>query len=225
MMIFEWRHRLSTARRVILRSCRSVGKTIGLVCIGFSIRLSFSAMSSVLESPEIELAETDYHAFNQALWDRLSADSSLVDLDLRIETDRYGQMIMSPPPAPSHGNKQSEIAFLLKQNMPSGRVISECPVSTREGVKAIDVAWCSQEKWNALGNQSCFRESPEICVEVVSPGNAKGELEEKKALYFEEGAIEVWFCDRDGTMFFFGNEDRQLMPKSALVSDFPDVID
>ena len=40
-------------------------------------------MSTVLEYPETELAETDYHAFNLAVWERLSDDPVLVDLDFR----------------------------------------------------------------------------------------------------------------------------------------------
>ena len=44
-------------------------------------------MSTVLVYPDTELVETDYHAFNTRLWDRLVADQSLAALDFRIETD------------------------------------------------------------------------------------------------------------------------------------------
>ena len=40
--------------------------------------------------------------------------------------------------------------------------------------------------------------APEICVEVLSPSNSKPEMEEKRALYFEAGAQEVWICGLDG---------------------------
>ena len=91
-------------------------------------------MSTVLDYPATELADTDYHAFNLAVWERLVGDAALAALDFRIETDRHGQMIMSPTPAPSHGNKQSRLARYLGNLIPSGEVVSECPVSTREGV-------------------------------------------------------------------------------------------
>jgi Uma2 family endonuclease len=178
-------------------------------------------MSTVLEHPDTELAETDYHAFNLAVWDKLSDEPALVALDFRVETDRHGQMIMSPPPAPSHGNKQSEIGFLLRSYLPAGRVISECPVSTRLGVKVIDVAWCSEEIWERLDGRSCFREAPEICVEVVSPSNTRGELEEKRALYFEEGAAEVWVCEGDGLMRFYHAGGGEEEVRSGLLPDFP----
>lgn len=178
-------------------------------------------MSSVLEHPATELAETDYHAFNLAVWRKLVADPALAALDFRIETDRHGQMIMSPPPAPSHGSKQIEIGYLLRTLMPRGKVVSECPVSTSAGVKAADVAWCSAEKWERFGGEVCFLECPEICVEVWSPGNTRSELAEKKRLYFEAGAEEVWFCEGDGEMRFYHGPDEEAKERSEKLPEFP----
>lgn len=182
-------------------------------------------MSTVLEHPATELADTDYHAFNLALWRLLVHDPALAALDFRVETDRHGQMIMSPPPAPSHGHKQSEIARLLGNLRPQGKVITECPVSTREGVKAIDVAWCSAELWQRHGAGVCFLESPQICVEVWSPCNTRSELTEKMSLYFEEGAREVWFWLDDGRMRFFTGPDDDGAGRSALMPEFPPCIE
>jgi len=181
-------------------------------------------MSTVLEYPETELAETDYHAFNLAVWEKLVADPALAALEFRIETDRYGQMIMSPPPAPSHGSRQSEISFWLRTLLPNGRAISECPVSTNEGVKAVDVAWCSADKWERFKDRVCFLECPEICIEICSPSNTRGELQEKKRLYFEAGAHEVWFCERDGRMRFFRESDGEGDQASVMVPEFPEQI-
>ncbi len=181
-------------------------------------------MSTVLEYPATELAETDYHAFNLAVWEKLVADPALAALDFRIETDRHGQMIMSPLPAPSHGSKQSEICFLLRTNLRTGKVISGCPVSTSDGVKAADVAWCSAEKWERFGNEVCFLECPEICVEVWSPCNTRSELSEKKRLYFEGGAEEVWFCEGDGKMRFSHGPEDEAKDRSEKVPEFPGTV-
>jgi len=202
------------------RESRRSGAAL-LHCTGRGFPVFYSSMSTVLEYPQTELAETDYHAFNLALWDRLGADSALAALDFRIETDRHGQMIMSPPPAPSHGNKQSNIAYWLKHWLKIGNVISECPISTRLGVKVADVAWCSTAIWERLGDRSCFLESPEICVEVLSPSNTSGEMAEKKALYFEEGAKEVWICDREGRMEFYESAEGEARTRSKLAPEFP----
>ena len=45
--------------------------------------------------------------------------------------------------------------------------------------------------------------APEICVEVLSPTNSLAEMNEKRALYFEAGAHEVWICGLDGKMEFY----------------------
>ncbi|MAS97129.1 MAG: hypothetical protein CMO55_28390 [Verrucomicrobiales bacterium] len=178
-------------------------------------------MSTLLEFPATELADTDFHAFNLAVWEAILADKDLAALPYRIETDQHGQLIMSPPPAPGHGNKQIKIGAKLMELTETGEVVSECPISTRLGVKAADIAWCSQELWERSGEFPCFTECPEICVEVLSPSNTKGEIEEKKSLYFEAGAKEVWICDSVGEMKFFLSDSSESTNNSALVPNFP----
>ena len=176
-------------------------------------------MSSVLTEPD-----GDYHFFNLAVWEELCADPQLAALDYRIETDRYGQIVMSPPPAPSHGNNQSEISFLLRlHSKERGKVISECPVSTTDGVKAADNAWCSDEVWESLEGATCFLRCPELLIEVISPSNTKAEIRDKKKLYFESGASEVWLCDGEGKITFYAAE-KSTIEKSELFPEFPDSI-
>ncbi len=179
-------------------------------------------MSTVLEAPEMAAVEHDRTAFNLAVWDKLVADPELAKLPYRVETDEHGQMIMSPPPAPSHGNKQSAISYLLRVKRADGKSISECPISTRLGVKAADVAWCSDEVWRESEGKSCLLRAPEICIEILSPSNTKSEIEEKKSLYFEAGAREFWLCDEAGGMRFFSSTGQ--LPTSALIPDFPAAI-
>src|SRR5271165_3959781 len=123
-------------------------------------------------------------AFNLERWRELLADRDLAPLPHRIETDRHGHILMSPPPAPAHGDQQSEIVYLLKTLLPQGRVVTECPLSTSDGVKAIDVAWLVP----GAASRGAFSEllsvqAPEICVEVLSPSNTAEEISEKIALY------------------------------------------
>jgi hypothetical protein len=94
-------------------------------------------------------------AFNMRRWAELLADRELARIEGRIETDRHGHIIMSPPPAPSHGSHQAAIAHLLCNLMPEGRVLSECPISTADGVKAADVAWASPESAPMRASNLC----------------------------------------------------------------------
>ncbi len=106
---------------------------------------------------------------------------------------------MSLPPAPAHGDRESEIVFRLKTLLPEGRTITNCPVSTSDGVKAPDVAWVVPERRQEVRSLICLTRAPEICVEVLSPSNTAQEIQEKTALYFEAGAYEVWICEEAGT--------------------------
>jgi len=157
--------------------------------------------------------------FNLRRWDQLLADPEMAKIEGRVETDRYGYVIMSPPPAARHGSYQSEISYLLRSLMKTGRVFTECPISTADGVRAADVAWASPNCIKELGNRTCFRHSPEICVEVLSPSNTSAEIQEKMALYFDAGAQEVWLCETSGAMKFFANSKS--IRASKLCPDFP----
>jgi Uma2 family endonuclease len=158
-------------------------------------------------------------AFNIRRWNEVLADPALARFEGRIETDRHGIVLMSPPPAASHGGYQSEIAFLLRQLMADGRVTTECPISTADGVRAADVAWASPECVRQLGNRAVYPRCPEICVEILSPRNTRTEIEDKRKLYFHAGAREVWLCSPLGAMTFFNA--RGPIASSVVCPKFP----
>lgn len=159
--------------------------------------------------------------FNMRRWAEVLSDPYLAAFEGRVETDRHGHVIMSPPPAPIHGSFQARIAALLDRHMTRGRVLTECPISTADGVRAADVAWASAAAIRELGARVCFPRAPEICVEVVSPGNTDAEIQEKMALYFDAGAKEVWICAESGAMTFFGARGGRPMRASQICRPFP----
>lgn len=165
--------------------------------------------------PQAELTK-----FNLRRWAEVLRNRELAHVPGRVETDRYGHIIMSPPPAPNHGHYQATIASLLKQLLPDGRTITECPISTADGVKGADVAWASPERWRELAGGVCFTQSPEICVEVLSPDNSQREIREKMALYFDAGALEVWVCGSFGEIDFFAPGGMRIQ-SSSLCPEFP----
>src|SRR5205807_7156216 len=133
-------------------------------------------IKSVMASLTLELpSQKSQTAFNLRRWQEVLADQSLADLDGRIETNRHGHILMSPPPSASHGSFQSEISYFLRTLLEGGRVLTECPISTADGVKAADVAWASRQRLRELGERVCFLKAPEICVEVLSPANSEAE--------------------------------------------------
>jgi Uma2 family endonuclease len=60
--------------------------------------------------------------------------------------------------------------------------------------------------------------APEVCIEVLSISNSDVEMKEKRKLYFERGAKEVWICDEYGNISFY-NPKRKIS-KSALFPEF-----
>jgi Uma2 family endonuclease len=158
---------------------------------------------------------------NLRRWTELLADAELARFPGRVETDRHGHTLMTPPPAPKHGALQFEVAFLLRTLSTDGRVFTECPVSTSDGVKTADVAWASPARLAELGDGVCFVRAPEICVEVLSPSNSVAEIEEKKALYFDAGASEVWVCADDGSVQVYLADAPGLVRESLLIRRFP----
>jgi Uma2 family endonuclease len=170
----------------------------------------------------IELpSQSEQTEFNLQRWDELLIDPVLARIEGRIETDRHGQIIMSPPPSARHGSYQFKVADALRDALSTGEFLTECPISTADGVRAADVAWASDERMRELGNRSCFSRSPEICIEVLSPRNSKREIEEKKALYFDAGAREVWVCDDAGKMTFYLDAESVAAQASRMCPKFP----
>jgi Uma2 family endonuclease len=177
-----------------------------------------ASMNALHELPVIK----DQTAFNLARWAELCTDPLWVSIDGKIETDRYGQVIMHPPADPAHGGLQADLAVLLSKFAPTGKIIVECPVSTSEGVKVPDVVWMSKTRFVTVGGKSALTAAPEICIEVLSPSNTRNEIEEKRRLYFEAGAGEVWLCELDGRLrFFLSTAPARTARRSALCPDMP----
>ena len=65
-------------------------------------------MASVLYGLE-DIDSEDQTAFNLAVGKKVQEDRFLAGLPHRIETDRHDQIVLSPPPAPEHGEELIKI--------------------------------------------------------------------------------------------------------------------
>ena len=169
---------------------------------------------------------SDQHAFNLNRWEQLCQDTELARVESRIETNRHGEIIMMPPPGGNHGVRQFRIGALLESFLANGIAITECPISTSDGVKAADVGWFSRERLEPMLDEVAFKVAPEICVEVCSPSNTDAELKEKGQLYFGAGALEFWTCDQKGKVQFYLCENPiKAVEKSVLCPEFPEIVE
>ena len=151
-------------------------------------------------------------------WQDICNEPTLRDLPFKIETDRWGHIVM-PPASNRHSLLQAQIQNLRRGHSIGGFAFPECSIQTDEGVKVADVAWGSDGFFRRYGMANPYPQAPEIVVEVASPSNFAAELEEKRALYFAQGANEVWICSDEGRMRFF--DARGERDQSPLVPAFP----
>ena len=67
---------------------------------------------------------------------------------------------MSPPAPGSHGSHHSEISHLLRSFLSLGRTITECPISTSDGVKIADVGGHSSPRFLKVRGEACDSPAP-----------------------------------------------------------------
>lgn len=153
-------------------------------------------------------------------WAEICADPVLNDLPYKIETNRYGKIMMSPASF-WHGGFEIEIGHLLKNLMTGGRAVAECAIETNDGIRVADVAWISRGRYEPHRKAVNLPIAPEICVEIISGSNTREEMLGKMQLYFAAGAQEVWLCNEDGDMEFFAAESTEPIKLSKLCPAFP----
>lgn len=157
-------------------------------------------------------------------WHRVLNDPQLRELPYKVETNEHGQIVLSPH-KPQHGLRQSRITDLLRDHLQAdGARAVEFAVETRKGVKVPDVVWISAERLARVPEDAeASPVVPDLVVEVLSEGNTESEIAEKRRLYLDEGAREVWTCAPDGTLSFYDADGAR--DGSALVPSFPSTVD
>jgi Uma2 family endonuclease len=151
-------------------------------------------------------------------WQEVCEHPSLQDLPFKIETNEKGEIVMAPVKV-YHSAYQGELGFLFRSLRTDGKVLAECAIHTAKGTKVADVAWCSTERFQQIKDETECSIAPEVCLEVLSLSNTDSEIQEKRQLYFERGAVEVWTCAADGTIHFYNAAGK--LEQSLLFPSFP----
>jgi Uma2 family endonuclease len=123
-------------------------------------------------------------------WQALCADPTFEDIAGKIELTEWGEILMSPV-GKSHRIAAMRIAEALRKAL-GGHTMGEVGVATSIGVRAPDVARCSESYLAAHPEEMPLSSAPEICVEIVSASNALPKLREKAMAYVNAGAVEAW---------------------------------
>ncbi|MFB6232483.1 MAG: Uma2 family endonuclease [Salinibacter sp.] len=156
---------------------------------------------------------------HQARWKEIVQDPSLRDLPYKVETNSRGQIVLSPHKN-RHSLQQKAVQKKLDELLSGGEAFQEWAIATEEGTKQADVIWASSGRLQDMketGDPTTL--APEVCVEIMSDTNDWAEMEEKRRLYREAGAAEVWVVGEDGEVHFFRDEE---VGQSEIVPAFPD---
>lgn len=127
--------------------------------------------------------------------------------DLRSTPDdgkRYelfeGDLIVSPSPTPQHQIVISNLfsildSFVRKQEL--GRVLT-APCDVFYGVDTVvepDLLYISTERLPSMIKENYIEGSPDLVVEVTSPGTEERDRGFKFKLYADKGVKEYWLAD------------------------------
>ena len=129
-------------------------------------------------------------------WADVIDNPLLQNLPFKIELNRWGRIELSPA-SNEHGAVQSDLVAEVRRRR-GGRVISECSIQTEDGVRVADVAWISDKRLDEIGWVTPFPMAPELCVEIMSPGNSWAEMHVRAGHWLQAGAQEVWVVTLEG---------------------------
>ena len=113
-----------------------------------------------------------------------------------------GEVVQMSPPGSDHADFAACILYELRHFAKArglGRIYSEMGFVLRRNpdlVRAPDVAFISQQRWQAHGRTRKFWEGPpDLAVEVLSPDDRISEVLRKVGEYLEAGTRMVWVVD------------------------------
>ena len=111
-----------------------------------------------------------------------------------------GELLTMTPPKPLHGRTVINLAILLGQHIKANRlgiVYTESGYhleSNPDTVLGPDMSFVSAQRVDQ-SDEHYYEGPPDLAVEVVSPGDRKGYVERKLAVYLETGTRSIWLVD------------------------------
>ncbi len=128
-----------------------------------------------------------------------------VNRDLRIERNKFGELVIMPPTGSETGNREGNIFGQLwvwsEQDGTGITFSSSTGFKLSTGAeRSPDASWIKLERWNSLSPEQQRKFAP-ICpdfvVELKSPSDNLQTLKEKMEEYMNEPGIQLgWLIDR-----------------------------
>jgi len=125
------------------------------------------------------------------------------DDDFRYELVR-GRLIRMSPVSPSHGRITMALGARLWQHVTTrglGEVWTEVGfrlASSPDTVRAPDVSFVSANRLPRADARGFYRGAPDLAIEVLSPDETSGEVQDKVREYLAAGTRQVVVVDPEG---------------------------
>ncbi|MBD1924791.1 Uma2 family endonuclease [Trichocoleus sp. FACHB-90] len=143
--------------------------------------------------PSMQMTDDDFFEFCQ------------VNRGLRIERNKFGELVIMPPTGSETGNREGNIfGQLWVWSEQDGTGITFSPSAgfklSTGAERSPDASWIKLERWNTLSPEQQQRFAP-ICpdfvVELRSPSDNLKPLQEKMLEYMQEPGVQLgWLIDR-----------------------------
>ncbi len=108
-------------------------------------------------------------------------------------------IIMSPSPVWKHQDVVKDILFQIESYLRKnalGKILSDVDIYINEkNVYRPDVFFVSNEQLDILGDDGYVHGSPNLVIEVLSPGTDRYDKTKKKDIYAQYGVKEYWLVD------------------------------
>jgi len=110
----------------------------------------------------------------------------------------HGEVVTLTRPKAKHYRLQKRLERLLEAIAGSRGVVGiEMPFRAvpQFDLRAADVAFISQERWDAIDPEGNLRGAPDMVIEVKSPSNTWAELRERASLCLANDCKDFWIVD------------------------------
>ncbi|MEO8629887.1 MAG: Uma2 family endonuclease [Betaproteobacteria bacterium] len=153
-------------------------------------------------------------------WHELAGDPNSPDY---YEVNEFGEVIMSPRPTNDHQRVVTAVTTALNQQL-GPEAVQEVSIITDRGIRVPDVVWMNPERWLDAKGKTPLPFVPDVCVEVLSPGNTKEEVTMKANAYLRGGAREVIIVSLRGEVDYLGSEGKRTASALGIRVSFPSAL-
>jgi Uma2 family endonuclease len=145
-----------------------------------------------------------------------------------------GEAVEVPPAMPEHGRTCANALFVLetygRQSGFGYALSNDTAVVTERGpdtVRGADVCFYSHARWprSQLGN-TLPPVPPDVAVEVVSPGDRRGEIHRKIGEYLDAGVLLIWVVypkRRRVAVYRHDEEEPTVFKEDEFLENFPEL--